>query len=111
MTNSLQGAEAGARRQVTLEKSVLATGGVFFDDARGADGTATTTARSGIVAYGNLLGSRVAGPGHVHVRPARPITGSELSGPLTLTDAELGPDPSNPAVRAFSVDRLARWSA
>ena len=30
------------------------------------------------------------------------ITGSEITGPLTLTDAELGPDPTNPAVRAFS---------
>ncbi|MDA0163708.1 hypothetical protein OM076_25775 [Solirubrobacter ginsenosidimutans] len=103
MTNSLQGAEAGARRQVTLDKSVLTTGGVFFDDARGADGAATTTARSGMVAYGNLLGSRVAGPVTYTYGARGTISGSELSGPLTLTDAELGPDPSNPAVRAFSV--------
>ena len=103
MTNSLQGAEAGVRRQVTLEKSVLATGGVFFDDARGADGTATTTARSGITAYGNIVGSRVAGPVTYTYGQRGLISGSELSGPLTLTDAELGPDPSNPAVRAFSV--------
>ena len=71
MTNSLQGAEAGVRRQVTIEKSLVTTGGVLFDDARGIDGAATTTARSGIVAYGNLIGSRIAGPGHVHLRPAR----------------------------------------
>ena len=103
MTNSLQGAEAGVRRQVTLEKSVLASGGVFFDDARGADGTATTTARSGITAYGNILGSRVSGPVTYTYGQRGSISGSELSGPLTLTDAELGPDPSNPAVRAFSV--------
>src|SRR3954454_8127118 len=32
MTNSLQGAEAGARRQVTLEKSLIGAG-VLFDDA------------------------------------------------------------------------------
>ena len=103
MTNSLQGAEAGVRRQVTIEKSVLTTGGVFFDDARGADGAATTTARSGIMAYGNLVGSRVAGPVTYTYGQRGSITGSELTGPLTLTDAELGPDPSNPAVRAFSV--------
>ena len=30
------------------------------------------------------------------------ITGSEITGLVTLTDAETGPDPSNPAVRAFS---------
>jgi hypothetical protein len=103
MTNSLQGAEAGPHRQVTLEKSVVTSGGVFFDDARGADGTSTTTARSGIVAYGNLAGSRVAGPVTYTYGARGTISGSELSGPLTLTDAELGPDPSNPAVRAFSV--------
>ncbi|WP_028064282.1 Ig-like domain-containing protein [Solirubrobacter soli] len=104
MTNSLQGAsEAGVRRQVTLEKSVLSAGGIFFDDARGADGTATTTARSGITAYGNIVGSRVAGPVTYTYGQRGLISGSELAGALTLTDAELGPDPSNPAVRAFSV--------
>ena len=61
MTNSLQGAEAGIRREVTLEKSLI-TGGVLFDDARGIDGAATTTARSGIKAYGTITGSRIAGP-------------------------------------------------
>jgi hypothetical protein len=103
MTNSLQGAEAGVRRQVTFEKSVLSAGGIFFDDARGADGAATTTVRSGITAYGNIAGSRVAGPVTYTYGQRGTISGSELSGPLTLTDAELGPDPSNPAVRAFSV--------
>ena len=71
MTNSLQGAEAGVRRQVTIEKSLVTTGGVFFDDARGIDGAATTTARSGIVAYGNLHRLAHRRPGHVHLRPAR----------------------------------------
>ena len=103
MTNSLQGAEAGVRRQVTLEKSLVGSGGVLFDDARGADGTATTTARSGITAYGNLVGSRVAGPVTYTYGQRGSITGSEITGALTLTDAETGPDPSNPALRAFSV--------
>jgi hypothetical protein len=103
MTNSLQGAEAGVRRQVTIEKSVVTTGGVLFDDARGIDGAATSTARSGIVAYGNLLGSRIQGPVTYTYGQRGAITGSELTGALTLTDAELGPDPSNPALRAFSV--------
>jgi hypothetical protein len=102
MTNSLQGAEAGARRQVTIEKS-LVTGGVLFDDARGIDGAATTTARSGMVAYGHLLGSRILGPVAYTYGQRGTITGSALTGALTLTDAETGPDPSNPAVRAFSV--------
>jgi hypothetical protein len=103
MTNSLQGAEAGARRQVTIEKSLVTTGGVLFDDARGIDGAATTTARSGMVAYGNLLGSRIQGPVTYTYGQRGTISGSELTGALTLTDAETGPDPSNPAVRAFSV--------
>src|SRR4051795_9243078 len=82
MTNSLQGAEAGVRRQVTLEKSVLTSGGVFFDDARGADGTATTTVRSGVTQYGNIAGSRVAGPVTYAYGQRGTISGSELSGPL-----------------------------
>ena len=82
------------------------SGGVLFDDARGADGTATTTVRSGITAYGNLVGSRVAGPVTYTYGQRGSITGSEITGPLTLTDAETGPDPSNPALRAFSVERL-----
>ena len=103
MSNSLQGAEAGVRRQLTLEKSLVGSGGVLFDDARGADGTATTTVRSGITAYGNLVGSRVAGPVTYTYGQRGSITGSEITGALTLTDAETGPDPSNPALRAFSV--------
>src|SRR6478609_2370784 len=101
MTNSLQGAEAGIRREVILDKSLI-NGGVLFDDARGADGTATTTARSGIKAYGTITGSRVAGPVTYTYGQRGSITGSELTGLLTLTDAETGADPANPAVRAFS---------
>ena len=103
MSNSLQGAEAGVRRRLTLEKSLVSSGGVLFDDARGADGTATTTVRSGITAYGNLVGSRVVGPVTYTYGQRGSITGSEITGALTLTDAETGPDPSNPALRAFSV--------
>ncbi len=101
MTNSLQGAEAGIRREVTLEKS-LVNGVVLFDDARGADGTATTTARSGIKAYGNIVGSRIAGSVGYTYGQRGTISGSEITGQVVLTDAETGPDPSNPLVRAFS---------
>ena len=88
MTNSLQGAEAGVRRQVTIEKSPLRPVGVLFDDARGIDGAATTTARSGVVAYGNLVGSRIQGPVTYTYGQRGTITDSELTGALTLTDAE-----------------------
>ncbi len=101
MTNSLQGAEAGIRREVTIEKSIV-NGTVLFDDARGADGTATTTVRSGIKAYGNVTGSRVAGSVGYTYGQRGSITGSEITGAVVLTDAETGPDPSNPLVRAFS---------
>ena len=70
MTNSLQGAEAGIRREVTIEKSLI-NGGVLFDDARGVDGAATTTVRSGIKAYGNDRRLARGRPGQVHLRPAR----------------------------------------
>jgi hypothetical protein len=101
MSNSLQGAEAGVRREVTIEKS-LVNGVVLFDDARGADGTATTTVRSGIKAYGNITGSRVQGSVGYTYGQRGSITGSEITGAVVLTDAETGADPSNPLVRAFS---------
>ena len=101
MTNSLIGAEAGVRREVVLDGSSV-DGAVLFDDARGADGSATVSARSGIKAYGTIVGSRVAGPVSYTYGQRGSITGSEITGLLTLNDAELGPDPSNPAVRAFS---------
>lgn len=101
MTNSLQGAEAGVRREVILDKS-LVEGVVLFDDARGADGTATTTVRSGIKAYGTITGSRVQGSVGYTYGQRGSITGSEITGQVVLTDAETGPDPSNPVVRAFS---------
>ena len=101
MTNSLQGAEAGIRREVTIDKSIV-NGTVLFDDARGADGAATTTVRSGIKAYGNVVGSRVVGGVGYTYGQRGSITGSEITGAVVLTDAETGPDPSNPLVRAFS---------
>ena len=79
MTNSLQGAEAGIRREVTIEKSIV-NGTVLFDDARGADGTATTTVRSGIKAYGNVTGSRVVGSVGYTYGQRGSITGSEITG-------------------------------
>lgn len=101
MSNSLQGAEAGIRREVILDKSLI-SGGVLFDDARGADGAATTTVRSGIKAYGTIVGSRIEGPVGYTYGQRGSITGSEITGLVTLTDAETGADPSNPVVRAFS---------
>jgi hypothetical protein len=101
MSNHMQGAEAGVRRQVNIVGS-LVNGNVFFDDARGADGAATTTQRSGIVAYGNINGSRIVGDVAYNYGQRGSIANSEITGLLALTDAELGPDPSNPDVRAFS---------
>jgi hypothetical protein len=101
MTNSLQGAEAGIRREVTIDKS-LVNGTVLFDDARGADGAASTTARSGIKAYGNVVGSRINGSVGYTYGQRGAISASEITGQVVLTDAETGPDPSNPVVRAFS---------
>jgi Bacterial Ig domain len=112
-TNSLQGAEAGAQRRVTVLNSLVKgyqAGGVLFDDARGADGAATTTARSGMVEYGYVTGTRVIGTGGIGIAysyGARgAISGSEITGNaqgVVLTDAETGPDPQNPATRAFSL--------
>lgn len=101
MTNSLQGAEAGIRREVIVDKS-LVNGTVLFDDARGPDGAASTTVRSGIKAYGVITGSRVSGSVGYTYGQRGSIAGSEITGAVVLTDAETGADPSNPVVRAFS---------
>ena len=114
VTNSLQGAEAGAQRRVTVENSLVkgySAGGVLFDDARGADGAPTTTARSGMVEYGYVTGTRVlgggGGTGVAYSYGARgAIAGSEITGHVqgvALTDAETGLDSQNPATRAFSL--------
>jgi hypothetical protein len=127
MANSLQGAtEATIRRQVNVEDSLVSgyqAGGILFDDARGPDGDPATTVRSGITAYGRVLRTRVRGLGSTtllaqtgvrwHAGARGLFVDSEVSGNrfttdprqsvgLLLTDAELGPDPTNPAVRAWS---------
>jgi hypothetical protein len=126
MTNSLVGAEAGVRRELTVANSLITgyqTGGILFDDGRGADGVATTTQRSGIKEYGYVTGTRVVGSGASTVIPQTGIqysagargsvTGSEITNNrystdlrksvgLLLTDSASGTDPSNPALPAFT---------
>jgi hypothetical protein len=127
MTNSLQGAsEAAVRREVSVVDSLVTgyqSGGILFDSARGADGNAANTVRSGIRTYGWVSGTRVVGSGpdsvipqigiHWHAGARGSVTGSSVSDNMftpdprqspgvLLTDAETGPDPSNPAVRGFS---------
>ncbi len=128
MTNSIQGAsEAAVRRELTIAGSLVTgyqSGGILFDGARGVDGAAANTLRSGILEYGYVRGTRVAGAGpdatipqtgvRYHAGSRGAISGSEIvdhsftpdarkSAGVLLTDAETGPDPSNPAVRAFSL--------
>ena len=110
---------------MTIAGSVVSgyqSGGVLFDDARGADGAATTLTRSGIVAYGNVVGSRIEGAGasdlipqtgiRYHAGARGRVTDSDVlshsftpdprqSVALLLTDAHTTADPSNPAVRGF----------
>ena len=97
MTNSLQGAEAGIRREVTLEKSLVSPAASCSTTRAAPTARPTTTVRSGITAYGNVVGSRVVGPVGYTYGQRGSITGSEITGALTLTDAETGPDPRNPA--------------
>jgi hypothetical protein len=126
MTNSLQGAEAGVRRELTVSNSLVTgyqSGGILFDDGRGIDGAATTTQRSGVSEYGYVTGTRVVGSGASTLIPqtgvqygagARgAVTGSEIANNrfatdfrksvgLLLTDAASGVDPQNAALPAFS---------
>jgi hypothetical protein len=100
-TNSLQGGGTGTvRREVTLAGS-LVRGGVLFDDATGTDGAATNTVRSGIIQYGYVENSHIAGTVTYREGQRGHVTGSEADG-IVLDDAEAGPDPANPSVRAFS---------
>ncbi len=99
-TNSLQGGGTGTvRREVTIAGS-LVNGGVLFDDATGIDGAATNNVRSGIIQYGYVEGSRIAGGVTYREGQRGHVTGSEADG-IALTDAETGADPTNPAVRGF----------
>lgn len=126
MTNLLQGAsEAAVRREVTVEDSLITgyqSGGVLFDDARGTDGNAANTVRSGIIEYGTVTGSKIVGSGpstvipqtgvRYHAGARGSVSGSEVFGNsfttdlrksvgVLLTDATTGADPGNPTVRAF----------
>jgi hypothetical protein len=124
-TNSLQGAEAGARRELSIVDSLVTgyqAGGILFDEARGADASATVMTRSGMVGYGYATGTRVQGIGptslfpqtgiRYHAGARGAVTGSEITGNeytpdrrqsagILLTDAETGADPSYPGTRAF----------
>jgi Bacterial Ig domain len=131
MTNSLQGAEAGVRRELTVANSLVTgyqAGGILFDDGRGADGDAANTTRSGVTEYGTVTGTRVVGVGATSVFPqtgvkyadgARgAVTGSEIAGNrystdlrqsvgLLLTDVASGTDPQNPGQPAFSASGVS----
>ena len=113
-TNSLQGAEAGARRQVTVADSLVTgygAGGILFDEARGPDASGTAMTRSGMVGYGYVSGTRVEGADadaqagvRYHAGARGAVTGSEITGNgygILLTDAETGADPAFPGTRAF----------
>lgn len=125
MTNHMQGTEAGIRRTLDIKGSLMTgyqSGGVLFDDSRGTDAAATLLQRSGIVAYGTITESRIAGSGpddlipqtgvRYHAGQRGSITKSVVTGNyftpdprqsvgLLLTDAETGPDPAKPEVRGF----------
>jgi hypothetical protein len=125
MTNHLIGAEAGIQRQVNIVGSLITgyqSGGVLFDDSRGTDGSATTTQRSGIKAYGRITQSTIQGSGpdalipqtgvQWHAGQRGSMTDSTVTGNLytpdlrrsvgvLLTDAETGADPSSPTVRGW----------
>ncbi|ADB52677.1 hypothetical protein Cwoe_4263 [Conexibacter woesei DSM 14684] len=127
VANSQQGAEAGPRREVAIERSRVfgyQSGGVLFDDARGPDGAPETLQRSGIVSYGYVRDSSVEGSGpdalipqtgvRYHAGQRGAISGSVIAGNsytpdlrssagVLLTDAETGTDPANPVQRAFSI--------
>jgi hypothetical protein len=127
-TNHYQGAEAGPRREISIENSLVTgyqSGGVLFDVARGTDGAPENLQRSGIVSYGFVRGSEIRGSGASTLIPQTGVQyhagqrGAVLSSivrdnlytpdmrrsvGLLLTDAETGADPANPAQRAFRVE-------
>ncbi|HST39360.1 MAG TPA: hypothetical protein VLK58_07615, partial [Conexibacter sp.] len=128
VTNHYQGAEAGPRREISIENSLVTgyqSGGVLFDDARGADGAPETLQRSGIVSYGFIRGSTIRGSGASELIPQTGVqyhagqrggvfnssiadnyfrSDQRRSVGLLLTDAETGVDPANPAQRALRVE-------
>jgi hypothetical protein len=126
-TNSQFGAEAGPRRRVVVEDSLVTgyqSGGIRFDMSTGADGAAGNLTRSGIVLYGEVTGTTVQGSGpsalipqtgvEYHAGTRGAVTGStvtsnyftpapERSVGVLLTDAETGVDPRDPSRRAVEV--------
>ncbi|MDW5598151.1 choice-of-anchor D domain-containing protein [Conexibacter stalactiti] len=128
-TNHQQGAEAGPRREISVESSLVTgyqSGGVLFDVARGADGAPETLQRSGIVSYGYVRNSAIRGSGASTLIPQTGVEyhsgarGEVIESTITdhlytldlrrsvgllLTDAETGVDPANPAQRAFRLER------
>ncbi|MFA4927481.1 MAG: Ig-like domain-containing protein [Patulibacter sp.] len=127
MTNSLQGTVIGGiRREVSVVDSLVTgyqAGGILFDDARGADGATTLLARSGINAYGHVVGTRVEGGGAMsavsqtgvqfHAGQRGSVVDSEVVGNssgtarnavgVLLTDAEIGDDIANPGTPALRI--------
>ena len=126
-TNSQFGAEAGPRRRVVVEDSLVTgyqSGGIRFDMSTGADGAAGNLTRSGIVLYGEVTGTTVQGSGasalipqtgvEYHAGTRGAVTGSTVTGNyftpapersvgVLLTDAETGVDPRDPSRRAVEV--------
>ena len=132
MADSIQGAsEAAVRRELSVVDSLVTgyqSGGILFDAARGTDGNANNLVRSGIREYGWVMRTRVAGSGpdsliaqtgiRWHAGARGSVTSSAITGHsftpdpsksvgVLLTDAETGPDPSNPVVRGFSASANA----
>jgi hypothetical protein len=130
MTNSMIGAEAGVRRELSVVNSLITgyqSGGILFDDGFGVDGNAANTTRSGITEYGTVTGTRVVGVGASTVFPQTGIkytngargsvTKTEIvnnryttdlrqSVGLLLTDVASGPDPQNASQPAFTASAL-----
>ena len=100
MTNSQIGAPGTAERQVTIENTKIkgyATGGVLFDDSKGkADGTVTTTERSGMKQVGYVKNTLIEGSAGNAALPQTgiqvadgatvQITGSTIAGNLYPTE-------------------------
>lgn len=116
----------GIRREVSVVDSLVTgyqAGGILFDDARGADGSPTLLARSGIKAYGNVVGTRVEGGGAIsavaqtgvqfHAGQRGSVVDSEIVGHsagtarnavgVLLTDAEIGDDVADPGTPAMLI--------
>ncbi len=130
VSDSLQGAGTGTvYRYVTVSNSLVSgyqAGGILFDDAFGADGAASNNQRSGIIQYGYVDHTRVAGAGPTAVLPQvgieyhsgerGTVTDSEIVGNdytpnpaqsvgLLLADAQTTADPNYPSQPGFEALR------